>query len=44
MITTAHNFREIFSDITADGSAAGIVIPIVQRDYAQGIRSSLSGQ
>lgn len=36
MITTAHNFREIFSDITADGSVAGIVIPIVQRDYAQG--------
>ena len=33
MVTTAHNFRNIFSQ---DENINGIVIPKVQRDYAQG--------
>lgn len=36
MITSAHNFRDIFSKKEADNIVKGIVIPIVQRDYAQG--------
>lgn len=36
MITSAHNFREIFSSKEAENTVKGIVIPIVQRDYAQG--------
>ena len=33
IVTKAHNFRDIFSQ---DGNINGIVIPKVQRDYAQG--------
>lgn len=36
MITSAHNFRDIFSKSEAENTVQGIVIPIVQRDYAQG--------
>ena len=36
MITSAHNFRDIFTSTEADNAVKGIVIPIVQRDYAQG--------
>ncbi len=36
MITTAHNFRDIFSNVGVENNIKGIVIPIVQRDYAQG--------
>ena len=36
MITSAHNFRDIFSKTEDGNTVQGIVIPIVQRDYAQG--------
>ncbi len=36
MITSAHNFRDIFSKAEAENTIHGVVIPIVQRDYAQG--------
>ena len=36
MITTAHNFRDIFCTKETENTVKGIVIPIVQRDYAQG--------
>lgn len=36
MITSAHNFRDIFSKSETGSTVQGIVIPIVQRDYAQG--------
>lgn len=36
MITSAHNFRDIFSKSESENAVQGIVIPIVQRDYAQG--------
>ena len=36
MITSAHNFRDIFRKSEAENTVQGIVIPIVQRDYAQG--------
>ena len=36
MISSAHNFRDIFTSTEADNAVKGIVIPIVQRDYAQG--------
>ena len=36
MITSAHNFRDIFTPTEANNAVKGIVIPIVQRDYAQG--------
>lgn len=36
MITSAHNFRDIFSKSEGGNTVQGIVIPIVQRDYAQG--------
>ncbi len=36
MITSTQNFRDIFTNKNLDGNVKGIVIPIVQRDYAQG--------
>ena len=36
MITIAHNFRDIFNKNSTDSNVKGVVIPIVQRDYAQG--------
>ena len=36
MITSAQNFRDIFTSTKINNAVKGIVIPIVQRDYAQG--------
>lgn len=36
IITAAQNFRDVFSSKEINGNIKGIIIPIVQRDYAQG--------